>query len=78
VQSAEVELVASLAETSVTLKQILNMKLGDVIVLDIKPSVIAAVDNIPVFRCRHGISKGQYALRIEEMIAPSHRNDSKE
>lgn len=78
VQSAEVELVAALAETSVTLKQILNMKIGDVIVLDIKPSVIAAVDNIPIFRCRHGISKGQYALRIEEVIASSRRNDSKE
>lgn len=78
VQTAEVELVAVLAETSVTLKQILNMKIGDVIVLDIKPSVTAAVDNIPVFRCRHGISKGQYALRIEEVISPSRRNDSKE
>jgi flagellar motor switch protein FliM len=78
VQSAEVELVAVLAETSVTLKQILNMKIGDVIVLDIKPSVTAAVDNVPVFRCRHGISKGQYALRIEEVISPSRRNDSQE
>jgi flagellar motor switch protein FliM len=78
VQGAEVEMVATLAETSVTLKQILNMKVGDVIVLDIKPSVIACVDTVPVFRCRHGISKGQYALRIEEVISPSRRNESKE
>jgi flagellar motor switch protein FliM len=78
VQGAEVEMVATLAEASVTLKQILNMKIGDVIVLDIKPSVVACVDTVPVFRCRHGISKGQYALRIEEVISPSRRSESKE
>jgi flagellar motor switch protein FliM len=78
VQGAEVELVATLAKTSVTCKQILNMKIGDVILLDIKPSVVASVDTIPVFRCRHGISKGQYALRIEEVIAPSKKMDSQE
>jgi flagellar motor switch protein FliM len=47
------------------------MKVGDVVMLDIKPTVEAAVDGVPVFRCRHGISKGQYALRIEEFILPS-------
>jgi flagellar motor switch protein FliM len=71
VQAAEVELVATLSRVPVTCNQILNMKVGDVVMLDIKPTVEAAVDGVPVFRCRHGISKGQYALRIEEFILPS-------
>ncbi|MGA2551730.1 MAG: flagellar motor switch protein FliM [Burkholderiaceae bacterium] len=71
VQAAEVELVATLSEVPVTCNQILNMKVGDVVMLDIQPTVVAAVDGVPVFRCRHGISKGQYALRIEEFILPS-------
>jgi flagellar motor switch protein FliM len=74
VQAAEVELVATLSQVPVTCNQILNMKVGDVVMLDIKPTVEAAVDGVPVFRCRHGISKGQYALRIEEFILPS-KND---
>lgn len=71
VQAAEVELVATLGEATANCKQILNMKVGDVVMLDIKDSVTAAVDGVPVFRCRHGISKGHYALRIEEVIVPS-------
>jgi len=71
VQSAEVELVANLSEVPVTCKQIMHMKVGDVVMLEVKPTLIAAVDGVPVFRCRHGISKGQYALRVEEIIVPS-------
>jgi flagellar motor switch protein FliM len=71
VQSAEVELVAKLTEVSVTCKQILNMKVGDVLMLDIRPNVKAEVDGVPLFDCRYGISNGQYAVKIEQIITPS-------
>jgi flagellar motor switch protein FliM len=69
VQVAEVELAATLAEFKLTVDEILNMKVGDVIAAEIPPVVTAKVDGVPVFECTYGASNGQYALRIETVIA---------
>jgi flagellar motor switch protein FliM len=69
VQSAEVTLLANLAHAQVRLDQILNMKVGDVIPLDIPEFVTASVDGVPIMECRYGISNGRYALRMEKMLA---------
>lgn len=71
VAAAEIELVAILASVPVTCKELLEMKVGDVIVLDIKPSIVACADGIPVLRCRYGNADGRYAIRVEEVIVPS-------
>jgi flagellar motor switch protein FliM len=68
VQSAEVVLLVNLAQVQVTLDQILKMKVGDVIPLDIPEFVTASVDGVPVMECRYGVSNGQYALRMEKML----------
>jgi len=69
VQSAEVMLLVNLAHVQVTLDQILKMKVGDVIPLDIPQFVTASVDGVPVMECRYGVSNGQYALRMEKMLS---------
>ena len=66
VQMAEVELVANLGHAPVTLDQILNMKAGDVISLDIPEAIVAQVDGVPVMECRYGVLNGQYALKVEQ------------
>jgi flagellar motor switch protein FliM len=71
VSAAEIELVAHLASVPVTCKELLGMKVGDVIVLDIKPSIVACADGIPVLRCRYGNADGRYAIRVEEVVVPS-------
>ena len=71
VAAAEIELVATLASVPVTCKELLEMKVGDVIVLDIKPSIVACADGIPVLRCRYGNADGRYAIKVEEVIVPS-------
>lgn len=68
VQAAEVELVANLGQTSMSLRQILNMRVGDVIPLDIPETLVAQVDGVPVMECRYGIMNGQYALKVLRMI----------
>lgn len=70
VQAAEVELTATLGRTQVTFNQILNMKAGDIISLDIAEAITAAVDGVPVMECRYGHFNGQYALRVERMLNP--------
>jgi flagellar motor switch protein FliM len=71
VQTAEVELVATLGRAAVTFNQILKMKAGDVIAFDIPEAIIAAVDGVPVLECRYGMFNGQYALKVEKMLTTS-------
>jgi flagellar motor switch protein FliM len=68
VQAAEVTMLVNLAHVQVTLDQILNMQVGDVIPLDMPELVTASVDGVPVMDCRYGISSGRYALRMERML----------
>ncbi|HRD92001.1 flagellar motor switch protein FliM [Accumulibacter sp.] len=68
-KNAEVEITAKLATTSVTLRQILKMKVGDVIPLDIPEKIIAMVDDVPVMECRYGQQDGQYALKVDRFMA---------
>ncbi|HTP96752.1 MAG TPA: flagellar motor switch protein FliM [Burkholderiales bacterium] len=69
VQAAEVELNVMLGQAPVTLGQILNMDVGDVISLDIPDPMVAEVGGVPVLECKCGIFNGQYALKVERMIA---------
>ena len=69
VQTAEVEMVATLGRTEVTFNQILKMKPGDVIPLDIPESITATIDGIEMMQCRYGLFNGQYALKVQKMLA---------
>lgn len=71
VQGAEVELVANLGHTKVTLHQILNMQAGDVVPLDILDTVTAQVDGVPVMECHYGILNGHYALKVKTIRSPT-------
>jgi len=68
VQDAEVELVANLGHTSVTLRQIVDLKVGDVISLDLPDAVVAQVDGVPLFRCHYGQRGGQLALKVDQVL----------
>ncbi|PKO93798.1 MAG: flagellar motor switch protein FliM [Betaproteobacteria bacterium HGW-Betaproteobacteria-1] len=68
IQGAEVELVTDLAKARMTLNDVLNMKVGDVIPLSLSETVEAKVDNVPVMECKYGIFNGQYALRVEKLL----------
>jgi flagellar motor switch protein FliM len=68
VQTAEVELVATLGRAEVTFNQILKMKAGDVIAFEMPKAIAAAVDGVPVMECHYGVFNGQYALKVEKML----------
>jgi flagellar motor switch protein FliM len=69
-KDAEVEIAAQIATTTVTLGQILKMKTGDIIPVDIPDNIVASVDDVPLMECRYGQQGGQYALKIERFITP--------
>lgn len=75
VQSAEVEMVTTLAEAPITVGQLLNMKAGDVITFDIPESVVSAVDGVPVFDCKYGTLNGQYAIKVNQILTVPQRDN---
>jgi flagellar motor switch protein FliM len=72
VQSAEVELVVNLGHARLNFDQLLGMQVGDVIALEIPRPIRGEVDGVPVMECKCGIFNGQYALKVEQLLASSH------
>ncbi|PPE67875.1 flagellar motor switch protein FliM [Caldimonas caldifontis] len=68
IQAAEVELVAELGTAPATVEQLLSLKAGDFLELDLLPAIEAKVDGVPVFECQYGTSNGRYAIRIEKLL----------
>lgn len=71
VQSANIELIATLGQTSMTLEQVLKMRSGDVIPLEVDENITASVDGVPVMECKYGAFNNQYALRVEKILSTS-------
>jgi flagellar motor switch protein FliM len=71
IQMAEVEIVANLGTAEISLRDIVNMKVGDVVPLDIPKTVEAKVDGVPVMECAYGKFNGQYTLRVEKLLSNS-------
>ena len=71
IQVAEVELVAVLGHGKANFDEILNMKIGDVIPIVVPEMVQATVDGVPVMDCSYGVFSGQYALKVEKLLANS-------
>jgi flagellar motor switch protein FliM len=71
VQSAEVELVARFGSTPLKIGDVVKMKVGDFIALDVPERVVAEVDGIPVLDCHYGVFNGQYALKVHQLLTTS-------
>ena len=69
VQSADIELNVTLGHARVSLDQVLKMRSGDIIQLDTTDNIVAHVDGVPVMECKYGVSNGQYAIKVEKILA---------
>ncbi|HEC16928.1 MAG TPA: flagellar motor switch protein FliM [Sedimenticola sp.] len=65
---AEMELRSTLAQTQLSVREISNMKKGDVIPLDIPDIVEVYAEDVPIFKGQLGVSEGNYAIKITEWI----------
>jgi flagellar motor switch protein FliM len=68
IQSAQVELIAELAQAPATIEQLLAFKVGDFIELDLQQAIQAKVVGVPVFDCNYGTSNGKYALKVNQLL----------
>ncbi len=61
---AEVSMNCTLAETTLTLRDLLHMEPGDVIPIDLPDSVVLEAEETPIFRGRFGTHEGMRAIQI--------------
>lgn len=63
-QDACVELSSTLAETTLSMRELMSLKAGDVIPVDIPDEVVLSAEDVPLFRGRFGASSGTCAVKI--------------
>ena len=78
VQSADVELQARFLSIPSTIGQLLKLRIGDVLPVDIPETIIAEVNGVPVMECSYGTSNKHYALRVKKMISYQDKGQGKE
>lgn len=76
VQGADVDLSAHLTRIPLKVRDLLGLKVGDVIGFDLPKSVVAEVDGVPIFECRYGNVNGQYAIKVDKVLAASSRENA--
>ena len=74
IQTAEVEITADFGTAKSTLGALLNLRVGDVLPLNVPELVSGKVDGVPIMECSYGKFNGQYALRVEKLLESA--NDS--
>ena len=67
-KGATVELSSVLAETNISMRDLMNLKAGDVIPIDFPEVVTLRAEDIPVFRGRFGVAQGNRAIKITETV----------
>lgn len=68
-QTAEVRMAANFGSADVTLGDIVNLRVGDVIPIDVPEHVRVSVDSVPIIHGRFGTQNGHYAIRVERFTA---------
>ena len=69
-KEAQVDLSTTLVETSLSLREVNELKAGDVIPIDLPELVTIEAEETPVFRGRFGIHNGSRAVKIVSKIIP--------
>ena len=75
IKESEIIVRGALAKTELTLGELLTMKVGDFIPLDIPARATLEAEGIALYRGYHGIAKGQRALKIDQPVNPRHPSE---
>ncbi|MBB5016721.1 flagellar motor switch protein FliM [Rehaibacterium terrae] len=64
---AELELGSTLAEAHMSLRELMQLKAGDIIPIDLPARIPLRVQGVPLFQGEFGVSNGQRAVKIVEI-----------
>jgi flagellar motor switch protein FliM len=71
---AEVDVKSDLFHTDMSLLEINNLKIGDIIPFDMPESVVLETEEIPLFRGNIGVSRGNTAVKVTERVKRTELN----
>lgn len=69
IEDADVELTTLLGRSKLTMRQLMDMKPGDVLPCDFNGRATIMAEDVPIFRGKFGVSNGQQAVQIEDRIS---------
>jgi flagellar motor switch protein FliM len=70
VQSANVNMVATLAKRQGTLGEVLSFNVGDLLPIEVQEPVTVTVDGLPMIKGTYGVRNGRYAIKISSIDHP--------
>ncbi|MGM0413028.1 MAG: flagellar motor switch protein FliM [Pseudomonadota bacterium] len=68
VEGMDVEASVELAETELTLREVMNLAPGDIIPVDLPEQVTMRAEGVPVLRGQYGTREGRWAIKISEFV----------
>jgi len=77
IKDADVEISTDLARSTISVRDLMKLKAGDIIPINMPKTLDICVENLPVFRGNFGISSGRNAVRINEVINREINNTSR-
>ncbi|MFP5307934.1 MAG: flagellar motor switch protein FliM [Gammaproteobacteria bacterium] len=78
IQDAEVEISSELARATISVRQLTQLKPGDVIPITLPKTIELCVEDLPLFRGSFGVANGHNAVRIGEVIRRPPARDVRE
>jgi len=69
-KEARVELCSTLAHATLSLRDLNELKAGDVIPIDLPDMITLEAENTPVFRGKYGVYNGSRAIKVTQKIIP--------
>ncbi len=72
IEGALVEMVVTLAETTIRTRDLVQLRVGDVIATDhdVRRPLVVSVEGVPKFQARAGAFKGQKAIEVHDYVVP--------
>ncbi|WP_298053131.1 flagellar motor switch protein FliM [uncultured Paenalcaligenes sp.] len=69
VRSAEVDLIADFTKINLAVRDLLKLKVNDVLPIEIPEKITAHVDGVPVLEGSYGTFNNKYAVRVQNFLA---------
>jgi len=68
IQIAEVEISSTLTEATLTVRELLDVRPGDIIPIELPETVVLYVEDVPTFRGKFGVSNNSNAIKVTECL----------
>ncbi|TGD73146.1 flagellar motor switch protein FliM [Mangrovimicrobium sediminis] len=73
-RETEVEVVADFVDVTTRISDVLSLKIGDILPIDLPDSIEANIDGVPVLECGYGSRNGHRALSVREVFDTGQAN----